>query len=262
MSKIRIFRQRVKHIEPKQFAAIAKDLKIKGKPVETEDALAVHADGRMLAYAQPGARFAGLLFYTDQTESRGAVAKKLPETKRAQDWTKKFLDQHDLLPRPSKEMETQTSIEFKARKPEAVVFDGRERKTVSTVMDVAGAVTVDGMPVTGPRGKLRSMFKSGETPIAIHRGIWESLDTFEERDAISEDEAVNTVMSRLKDRGEKRQLHRLVTARRAYWAKEYEGGPDLLEPYYFVEVEFEDREAKKQGISQGPRQVLLVPASR
>ena len=47
-----------------------------------------------------------------------------------------------------------------------------------------------------------------------------------------------------------------------YFANEYNGGPDLLTPSYFVEVEFVDpRYAGKESI-QGPRQVLRLPAFR
>lgn len=261
MSKIRIYRQRIERMDKDRLASIAKDLKIKGKLVETDDAIAVQADGRALAFAQPGGRFGGLLFYTDQTQSHGEVTKKLAGEGRGRDWTMKFLDQYKLLPAPDKDIDAEVS-EFEAKAPAAMTFDGRARNPVSTVLHVAAKITLDGLPVTGPRSKLRTVFKSGAEPIAIHRGIWDKLEVFEEREAVSEDEAVKTALARLSDRKDRMGAHRLTEVRRAYWAKEYEGGPDLLEPYYFVEVEFEDRDAKKQGINQGPRQVFLTPASR
>jgi hypothetical protein len=261
MSNVRIYRQRLKRMDTDRFAGIAKDLGIEGKPVETEEAIAVRAEGCTLAYAQPGGRFGGLLFYTDQSESQGQVAEKLADRSRALKWTRKFLDRHDLVPTHGEDG-GEISMEFDATVPAAMSFDGRERREVSTVLNVAAAITLDGLPVTGPRGKLRAVFKRGSEPIAIHRGLWDKLEVFEEREVVSEDEAVKTALSRLEDRKCRLGLHRLHEVRCAYWAKEYEGGPDLLEPWYFVEVEFEDRDAKKRGISQGPRQVFRVAASR
>jgi hypothetical protein len=263
MSKIRIFRQRTKRLDAKQIAAIGKELGTKGEVVETEEAIAlVGKKGTLLAYAQPGAKFAGLLLYTDQSQNLGEVTGRLAGRKRAEEWTQKFLASHDLLPKTSQKGDVMTEITFEARSPEAVVYDGRERKAVATRLDVAAKVTIDGVPVTGPRGKLRLSFKSDETPIALHRGIWKDLEVFEEREAVSEDEAVKTAVKRLDTRVDRKALFRLVSVKQAYWAKEYEGGADLLEPHYFVDVEFEDREARKHGIEQGPRQVFVVPASR
>jgi hypothetical protein len=53
----------------------------------------------------------------------------------------------------------------------------------------------------------------------------------------------------------------VVDVRLAYFATEYHGGPDLLSPYYFVEVEYEDRTAQERQ-AQGPRQMLWLPAYR
>lgn len=261
MSKIHIYRQRIARMDKDRFADIAKDLKIKGKLVETDDAMAIQAENRALAYAQPGGRFGGLLFYTDQSQSHGEVTEKLTGERRARDWTMKFLDQRKLLPSLDKDIGA-AAIEFESKAPAAMSYDGRERKPVSTVLHVGAKISLEGIPVTGPRSKLRAVFKSGAEPIAIHRGIWDKLEVFEERESVSEDEAVKVALARLSDRKDRMGLHRLTEVRRAYWAKEYDGGPDLLEPYYFVEVEFEDRDAKKQGINQGPRQVFLTPASR
>jgi hypothetical protein len=263
MSKIRIFRQRVKRLDAKRFTAIGRDLGATGEVVETEEAIAmIGKEGKTLAYAQPGARFAGLLFYTDQSQNLGEVADRLTGKKRAEEWTRKFLEGHDLLPKLSSKGDAKAEIAFEVRTPDAYVYDGRERKAVATRLEVAAKLALDGLPVTGPRGKLRLSFKADETPVAVHRGVWQDLEVFEEREAVSEDEGVKTAVSRLEARGTRGRLFRLVSAKRAYWAREYEGGADLLEPHYFVEVEFEDREARKHGIEQGPRQVFVVPASR
>jgi hypothetical protein len=264
MKKLHVFRQRAKRMEKDGIAKIAEELGMRGEVVATEDAIAVvsKGEGQMLAYAQPGGRFAGLMMYTDQTEAMGEVIGRTPSGSRAQRWSQQFLDKHDLMPAKSREDEMETRLEFEATAPRAVVFDGRERKEVSTRLDVAAKISVNGIPVTGPRAKMRLGFRSAERPFAMHRGIWEKLEVFEEREAVSEDEAVKVALSRVSGRGEARAMHRLNEVRMAYWAKEYEGGADLLEPWYFVEVEFEDRAAKKQGIDQGPRQVFTVPASR
>lgn len=55
---------------------------------------------------------------------------------------------------------------------------------------------------------------------------------------------------------------RLVSLRLVYWADEFKGGPDLLAPWYFAEIEHSDpRYAGKEPI-QGPRQLLRIPAFR
>jgi hypothetical protein len=54
----------------------------------------------------------------------------------------------------------------------------------------------------------------------------------------------------------------IISTRLAYFANEYAGGSDLLAPYYFVEVEFEDPKAKQNEIAQGPRQIFWLPAYR
>ncbi len=46
----------------------------------------------------------------------------------------------------------------------------------------------------------------------------------------------------------------------AYCAREFRGGPDLLVPCYFVEVEHRDKKLKAPSDAQGPRHVVWFPA--
>jgi hypothetical protein len=268
MKTLQAFRQRVKRMDKDGIARLAEELGVNGEVIATEDAIAVvgkgdgDGGGRMLAYAQPGGRFAGLMMYADRSEAVGEVLARKPSGSRAQRWAERFFEKHGLMPVATREDDVDTTLEFETTVPRAVVFDGRERKEVATRLDVAARISVNGIPVTGPRAKMRMGFRSADRPFAMHRGMWEKLEVFEERAAVSEDEAVRLALERVRDRGEGRAMQRLHNVRMAYWAKEYEGGAYLLEPWYFVEVEFEDRAAKAQGIDQGPRQVFTVPASR
>ena len=47
-----------------------------------------------------------------------------------------------------------------------------------------------------------------------------------------------------------------------YWADAFTGGPDLLAPWYFAEIEHTDPRYDGKDPIQGPRQVLRLPAFR
>jgi hypothetical protein len=115
--------------------------------------------------------------------------------------------------------------------------------------------------VTGPRAKLRLVFKNDKTPAWIHRALWQRLEVFEERPLLMEDEAYRKVSDRISGRGETRKTWRMIDIRLAYFAGEFCSAPDLLLPYYFIEVEFSDPKDQTRD-RQGPRQLIQIPASR
>jgi hypothetical protein len=140
-----------------------------------------------------------------------------------------------------------------------VVFDGRERREVPVKADLVSRITVNDVPVTGPRAKVRMTFKTGAQPILLHRGLWERLEFAGELRVADEERVHAGVLDRLGDRRGGSPRSRILRTRLAYHAAEYTGGPDLLAPSYFVEVEHRAPGGDGQQRQQ-PRQVIRVPA--
>jgi hypothetical protein len=242
---------------------LAEHLGLKVSPKQTDEAIVATDDTRALAYAQPCAKFAGLLFYADQSVSWGECKEKLVSDKQARDWGTNLLEKFDLLPKQSDDKKINLSFELKSWQTEAVVFDGKERRREKAKTDVASNISLNGISVDGPRAKVRMIFKSGKSPVMLHVGLWEKLSVYEERELVREHDIIRTVREKLAQRSDcKSRTYDVRDVRLVYFANEYNGGPDLLTPSYFVEVEFLDpRYAGKESI-QGPRQVLRLPAFR
>jgi hypothetical protein len=260
-----IFKRKTQAMPAERFHKLAAHLGLKGDLVETDEALfARDGDGvRALAYAQPCAKFAGLLFFVDQSVAWGETADKLVSEKRAYDWTHELLKQFELRPNASDDNNIRLDFELKSFQTEAVVFDGRERRRMKVKTDVTSQIALNGIRVDGPRGKVRLVFKSDNRPVMMHIGLWESLAVYEERELIREDEAARLVRDRIAGRGDNRsKSYDIHDVHLIYYADEFRGGPEILAPEYLVEVEFHDpRYTGKQPI-QGPRQVIRVPAFR
>jgi hypothetical protein len=262
MTKIAIFRTRPQKLDQERFTKLASHFGIEKKIVETEEALAVHDSARALAYAQPGSKFGGLLFFTDQTQSLGDLKEKPLDLKSAQRWSDEFLREHKLIPQKPEDPKIGFHFETSCTANEAVVFDGKERKKNWIATDISAAISLNGIPAGGPRAKVRMVFKGRKIPLVVHCAIWDKIEVFEERELVGQDEVMHAVKEKLAGRKEEKTRFGISNIRLSYFAREYEGGPDLLAPYYFMDVEFEDRRGKKMGIAQGPRQMFWVPACR
>ena len=105
--------------------------------------------------------------------------------------------------------------------------------------------------VVGSRAKVRIVFKDQEKPIFIYRGLWEGIEVYEEKELIRSHDIVKALKEKLADRRKFRAYYEIISMKLAYFADEYSGGPDLLTPFYFIEIEYEDVNAKKSGITQG-----------
>jgi hypothetical protein len=240
---------------------IARHLKIEGKPVETEEARVHHDGPRTLAYAQPCARFAGLLFYADQSVAWGEASGKVIAAERAQAWSEKLLERFGLRPAAPKGSRFEFALE--ARETDAVVFDGKERRRVKAKTDVLARIALDGVPVVGPRAKARLVFKDVDRPVMMHLGLWESLGIHEERELVREHDVAMTVRERIADRNRcDDKAYRLCDIRLVYMAGEFAGAPDLLAPEYHVEVEVRDTRHGGENAPIPPRQVVRLPAYR
>ena len=261
--KVYLFRRRTRSLEPEQLQALSEYLEIKGEPVKTDEALALRGENRALVYAQPCARLAGQLFYVDQSTAWGEVIDKPVDEKHALDWSHKLIEAAGLQPDPSRDEDQRLEFDLVSFPTEGVVFDGKERRRVKVATNVRSQIRLNEIPVVGPRGKVRMLFKGVRTPVMMLVGLWDRLEVYEERDLVSENEVARAVQDRLTDRkacGER--TYNLNDIRLVYFAGEYEGGPDLLAPEYHVEVEHRDPAYRGKDPIQGPRQVIRLPAYR
>ena len=97
----------------------------------------------------------------------------------------------------------------------------------------------------------------------VHAGFWERLSRHDERELVSEHDVASAIRARLADRRNcQARTAKLVDLRLVYWAEEFTGGPDLLVPWYFGEVELTDPQYTGKDPIQGPRQVVRIPAFR
>lgn len=262
MTKAYIFRTKPKRMDAEQFMGISRSLGISEKFMQSDEGLAMHDGTHSLVYSQPGTRFGGLLFYTNQSESLGAVCEKLVDEESAKAWVYSFLKDFDLLPHRSRDERIAFKLGVSASPTKSVTFDGKEKQKAKVNIEFISRITLNSIPVTGPRGKIRMAFKEQETPILILRGLWETIDIYDEKEIVPDAEIVKAVSERLLQRRNEKTNYRMVDIKLAYFAGEFRSEPDLLEPYYFVEVEFDDPKAREVGIKQGPRQMIRLPACR
>jgi hypothetical protein len=262
MSNILIFKIKPQKLNNDRFIKIAQQLGIESKIIETEDAIAVYDSKRALAYAQPGARFGGFLFFTNQTQSIGDLDSKPLSTEIAKAWTEKFLFQHHLIPKEPREPKIKFQLKMQCFSNEAKLFDGKKRKSQWITTNAYSQIYLNGILVCGPRGRVRMIFKNNEIPIMIHCGIWSEIEIFEERELIPENVAIESLKANLTGRKDTNPISDISNVRLSYFAGEYTGGPDLLHPYYFMDVEFEDKRGKKMGITKGIKQMICVNATK
>lgn len=261
--KIFLFRRRNREFKADRFRKLCAHLELEGELVKTDEALAVRNEARAMVYAQPCANFAGQLFYIDQTIAWGEVIEKPLNEKQANEWSQRFLDEFELRPNMEKSENHNLEFELTSFPTEGLVFDGQERRKVTTATNIRSQIQLNGIPVVGPRGKVRMLFKDRRQPVMMQVGLWESLEVYEERDLVSENEVARAVQDKLADRnrcGER--TYNLNDVRLVYFADEYHGGPDLLAPEYLVEVEYRDPRYSGREPIQGPRQVIRLPAYR
>jgi len=264
MKEIPVLRTYTEQIEKNKFADIAKHLGLRGDLVATKEALFMQGKQSALVYAMPGSRFAGLLFFTDQTNGVAAPIERTPGKEAVETWTQDFLKRFQLGPRESSAKQIRVSFATRVLRTESAVDTDKEGKDVKRApikTDVIFDLQVNDLKVTGPRAKVRLTFKSARAPVWIHRALWEKMELFEARPMLTEDEVYRKVKDRLSRRGETLKMWQMIGIRLVYFAGEYSGGPDLLLPYYFAEIEYRDPKDKER-TRQGPRQLIQMPAWR
>lgn len=260
---IHLFKRKTRKLGAGQIDALARSLRIKGKAQNTEEALFCHDSTRTLAYAQPCTRFAGLLYFADQSVAWGEATGKVLGAKRAQAWSEDVLEKFELRPQPQDDERIRFEFKLEAVETEAVVFDGKNRRSVKAKTDVMSHALLNGIPVVGPRAKARFIFKANELPVMMHVGFWESLVVHEERELVREHDVARCIGDRLSQRNRcEGRDYRLCDMRLVYMADEFRSAPDLLSPEYLVEIELRDQQHDCKNPPIPPRQVIRLPAFR
>lgn len=262
MSNILLYKMNTESMKADKFSDIGRHFEMKGEVVETEEALAIHDSNQALAYAQPRGKFAGLLFYLDQSIGQAEPVDKAIDPKSAESWANNFLDSYSLFPRKEKDKKIQSSVEIFGYEDQSFSYDGKERRKLNLKTEIGSKIQINGIPVVGPRATVRMVFKGQGKPISIHRGLWESIEILEERELVREHDIYTIVKEKLNSRRECRAYYDVVDCRMAYFAQEFCGGPDILAPYYFLEIEYDVINNEKIGVTQGPTQILTLPAYR
>ncbi len=262
MSEVFIYKTKSQQLKPEQFTKIARNLGIRKKLVQTDEALAVHDSDCALVYGQPGSKFGGVLFFTDQSKSMGEMTEKLPDSKKVKRWADEFLNEFKLIPEKSKDRTIRFNLSTMGTQTHAITFDGKERKKKKIKTEIKSKITLNDVAVVGPRAKVRMVFNDPKRPLMIHCGLWKHIEVFEKRELVREHDIIKVIKEKLARREERKVCYDVVDIKLAYFAREFEGGPDLLAPYYFIEIEFEDEKGRESGISQGPKQIFWLPAYR
>jgi hypothetical protein len=262
MAGIFLYKMKTENMKEDKFVEIGRQFEIKGKPVATEESLAIHDSKHALAYAQPGGKFAGLLFYVDQSHGQAEPVEKVIDSKNAERWAVDFLNKFGLAPKKLDNDKIRLVFEIITYEDQAVSFDGKERRKLNLKTEIGSKIEINGVPVLGPRATVRMVFKDRAEPVSIHRGLWESIEVYEERELVREHDVFTAVKENLSRRQDCKVYYDVVDCRMAYFAREFFGGPDILAPFYFLEVEYEAADADKRDRTQGPRQILMFPAYR
>jgi hypothetical protein len=263
MASITLYRMRPARLNSEALTKISRHLGIRGIAQEVDEGIAMSNEKQALVYSQPCSRLGGVLFYIDQTQSLAEPIKKPLEEEKAKEWADEFLKKFSLLPKPHEVERIQLKLDTVSYRTDGIVFDGKERKRVPIKTEIASNISLNSIQVVGPRAKIRMVFKEKERPVLIHLGLWESLEVYEEHELVREHDAVDTVREKLARRSRCGEaFYDITEVKLAYFAREFKGGPDLLAPYFFVEVEHRDEKLKAPPNAQQPKHVIWFPAYR
>jgi hypothetical protein len=263
MATIPLFRMEAPSLDRGRVRSLAESLRLRGTPLESADAAGQHDDERVLVQAGPCARLAGALLYVHHAASLGAVHGRPLAPERAARWLDAFLTRQELRPQPPAGESGRLELSPWSRVSEAVVFDGRERRRVPARTEAGVRIALNGVPVSGPRTRIRAVFAEDELPILLHVAAWERLEIHAEAELIREHDAIAALERSLRGRTDCDQVFQVHGIRLVYAAtEEYRGSPDLLAPYYLIEIAVRPRKDHQPETSIAPRRLLRVPAWR
>ena len=261
MSTISLFRMTAPQLDQNIIRRAAEYLRLGDKLAVSDDAVAVHDDARVLVRAGACAKFPGMLLYVNHRSALGAIHEKPLDAERAGRWLGDFLDKHSLRPGKVDERAKLELLPY-ARVTAAVVFDGKERKRVPARTDAGVRFRLNGLPVSGPRTRIRAVFGNDELPLMVHVATWDRLEHHADVDLVRPHEVIAALEKSVRGRTECNFALRVGDVRLAYAAsEEFQGRPDLLAPFYFIEVRSPQRDSKSDP-ELAPRQLLKIPAWR
>ena len=264
MSTIALFRMTAPGLDQAQLRRVAESLRLGDRVAESDDAIAFHDDARLLVRAGSCARLAGVLTYVNHRSGLGAIHDKPIDPERAGRWLGDFIEKHSLNPAKTSIDRARVELRPWSRYTEAVVFDGKERKRVRARTDAGIRFALNGIAISGPRTRIRAVFGSDEAPLMLHVAVWDRLEHYADAELVREHDVLAALEKSLRGRKDCDVVVRANALRLAYAAsEEFHGRPDLLAPYYFVEVESPIRGSKSRTDGgQPPRQLLKIPAWR
>lgn len=263
MTTISVARVRPAALGDERLRALAEAFRIDGDVVRTEEAFALVGKEATLVHGGPGNRLAGVTALVDTV--RGVAAadpekghpEPLPADK-AVGVTGELTERYGLGPNVARFDGVRLETSIDATVVEAVRFDGKERTRFAVKTDVRSRVTLDGIPVTGPRAGVNATFLDDDRPLRLMATTWDAVELYREAELVEEGEALERVLESARHRTSRTEELAVVSSVLAYWAAPYEGGADLLEPSWFVEVA---HPADEYG-NDGPKQLVRVPAAR
>jgi hypothetical protein len=253
MNNINIYRYHPKRMNEDQFHSIAHDLRLKGEFKQGEEGMVLYNDNQILTWSQPNAKLGGVLYYANRSHSLSGPAGKLPKVDVVREYMNGFLERSHLMPERDKE---EVSVKLEARTTEGMIEKGEkgEVRRVPLRVDVSSHIRLGDIPVVGPRAKIRAAFSSAR-PHFMHIGLWEKVDMYKTGEIIPKERLMQIIEESARRR-EKKIEFKVQDIKLAYWAGEYQGGADILEPCYFVEIEHIYSERRKDKEGTGPKQVL------
>ena len=243
--------------------SLAESFRIDGDVVRTEEAFALVGKEATLVHGGPGNRLAGVTTLVDTVRGIAAAdpEKDHPEplpAEKALGVTAELTERFGLGPSVARFDGVRLESSIDASVTHAVRFDGKERSRFAVKTDVRGRVTLDGIPVTGPRAGVSATFLDDDRPVRLLATTWDTVELDHEAELVEEGEALERVLESARHRKGRTEELSVVSSVLAYWAAPYEGGADLLEPSWFVELA---HPADEYG-NDGPKQLVRVPATR
>jgi hypothetical protein len=265
MTTIPIFRMSAPSFNAERVKTMARALGVDADTTTSAAGTVAHSDRHVLTAASPCSHEPGLVLYIDRDHSLGRIYETPLPPEEATKHAMELLSGLDLLPLAGGEGNGKGRLvaEPEATVAEAVVFDGKERRRVPARTDFRLRLSLDGIPVNGPRTRVRVAYGTEPRPILVYRSLWDRLELHDEVELVGEHEvltALDKSMRRRDDHVGRRTLH-VHSVRLVYMADEYRGQPDLLTPTYLVEIEGPGQPGTTASAG-GPRQLLRLPAWR
>ncbi|NUU19390.1 hypothetical protein HP550_19250 [Cellulomonas humilata] len=263
MTTISVARVRPAALDDERLRALAEAFRVDGDVVRTEEAYAVVGKEATLVHGGPGNRLAGVTTLVDLARGVAATdpekdpAEPLPADK-AVSVASELTERYGLGPAVARIDGVRLESSIDAIVTHAVRFDGKERTRFAVKTDVRARVTLDGIPVTGPRAGVNATFLDDDRPLRLMATTWDAVELYREAELVEEGEVLERVLEAARHRAGRTEKLSVVSSVLAYWAAPYEGGADLLEPSWFVEL---GHPSDEYG-NDGPKQLVRVPATR